>query len=81
MRIAVVTAAVCLLVVESPWPTDAKAAMRRPTQIPAQSLASALKALAQARDLEVLYFSESVRDVRTGGADRELTLMRRSRSS
>src|SRR6266446_554921 len=73
MRIAVVAAAVCLLIVGISVADDAKAAMRRPTHIPAQSLGSALKVLAQARDLEVLYFSDSVRDVRTGGATGELT--------
>jgi len=73
MRIAVVAAAVCLLVVGISVADDARAAMRRPTSIPAQSLGSALKVLAQARDLQVLYLSDSVRDVRTGGATGELT--------
>ena len=73
MRIAVIAAAVCLSIIGFSRADDARAAMRRPTDIPAQSLGSALKVLAQARDLEVLYFSESVRDVRTGGATGELT--------
>ncbi|HEY8509267.1 MAG TPA: STN domain-containing protein, partial [Steroidobacteraceae bacterium] len=44
------------------------------TEIPAQDLGSALQMLAQSRDLQVLYFSELVKDVRTGGASGELTV-------
>jgi iron complex outermembrane receptor protein len=73
MRIAVVAAAVCLTIVGVSGADDAKASMRIATDIPAQNLGSALKALAQTRDLQVLYFSDSVRDVRTGGAAGELT--------
>jgi iron complex outermembrane receptor protein len=73
MRIAVVAAAVCLSIVGLSQADDAKASMRMPTQIPAQGLGAALKTLAQARDIQVLYFSEAVKDIRTGGAVGELT--------
>jgi len=73
MRIAVVAAAVCLSIVGLSQADDAKASMRRPTNIPAQSLGPALKAFAQARDIQVLYFSEAVKDIRSGGAVGELT--------
>jgi len=73
MRIAVVAAAVCLSIVGLSSAGDAKASIRRPTNIPAQSLGPALKAFAQARDIQVLYLSEAVKDIRTGGAVGELT--------
>ena len=73
MRSAVVAAAVCLSIVGLSSADNAKAAMRMPTQIPPESLGSALKALAQTRDLQVLYFSAAVQDIRTGGAVGELT--------
>jgi len=73
MRIAVVAAAVCLSVVGLSSARDAIASIRMSTHIPAQSLDGALKALARDRDLQVLYFSDAVKDVRTGGAAGDLT--------
>lgn len=73
MRIAVVAAAICLSIVSLTDAQDVKAAMRLPTNIPAQRLGPALKEFAQSRDLQVLYFSQTVRDLRTSGAVGELT--------
>jgi len=47
--------------------------MRKPTHIAAQDLGPALKQLAQSRGLQVLYLSNTVRDVRTRGANGDLT--------
>ncbi|MEP6549268.1 MAG: TonB-dependent receptor [Gammaproteobacteria bacterium] len=47
--------------------------MRKPTHIVAQGLGPALKQLAQSRGLQVLYLSNTVRDVRTRGADGDIT--------
>jgi iron complex outermembrane recepter protein len=73
MRIAVMVAAVCVSLVGLSNAQNANAAMKRPTHIPAQSLGSALKTLAQERDLQVLYFSDTVKDLHTGGASGDLT--------
>lgn len=74
MRVAVSAAAVCLSIVGLSVAQDVSAAIRMRTEIPAQDLGSALQMLAQSRDLQVLYFSELVKDVRTGGASGELTV-------
>jgi iron complex outermembrane recepter protein len=50
------------------------AAVRKPTNIAAQSLGSALKELAASRDLQLLYFTDTVRDLRTSGAVGEITI-------
>jgi outer membrane receptor protein involved in Fe transport len=47
--------------------------MRKPTHIAAQDLGPALKQLAQSRGLQVLYLSNTVRDVRTRGANGDIT--------
>ena len=48
--------------------------MRKPTHIAAQDLGPALKQLAQSRGLQVLYLSNTVRDVRTRGANGDITV-------
>jgi hypothetical protein len=52
---------------------DAKASIRRPTNIPAQSLVPALKELAHERGIQVVFQSEVVGATRTHGAVGELT--------
>ena len=52
---------------------NAGAADRKLTHIGAQDLGPALKQLAQSRGLQVLYLSNTVRDVHTHGADGEIT--------
>jgi outer membrane receptor protein involved in Fe transport len=73
MRVIVVATAICLSTVGLSAADDARAAIRMPTNIPAQRLGSALETFAQSRDLQVLYFSQTVRDIRTAGASGELT--------
>jgi iron complex outermembrane receptor protein len=52
---------------------EATDSLRKPTHIVAQSLGPALKQFAQDRDLQVLYFADTVRDLRTEGASGELS--------
>ena len=73
MRIAVVAAAVCLSIVGLAVADSASASMREPTHIAAQGLGPALKQLAQSRGLQVLYLSNTVRDIRTHGANGDIT--------
>lgn len=73
MRIAVVSTAVCSLIVSLCVAGEVRAAIRMATNIPPQPLGSALKALAEIRDLQVLYFSETVRNGHTAGASGDLT--------
>jgi iron complex outermembrane recepter protein len=73
MRIAVVAAAVCLSIVGLSVADSARASMREPTHIAAQGLGPALKQLAQSRGLQVLYLSNTVRNVRTNGANGDMT--------
>jgi len=73
MRIAIAAAAVSLSLIGLCLADNASAAVRKPTHIAAQDLGSALKQLAQNRGLQVLYLSNTVRDVRTHGADGDIT--------
>jgi iron complex outermembrane recepter protein len=73
MRIAVAATAVCFSIIGLATADDAKASIRNPTHIAAQPLGPALKELAQSLGLQVLYFSETVRDLRTRGAAGSLT--------
>jgi hypothetical protein len=52
---------------------NASASIRKPTHITAQNLGPALVQLAQSRGLQVLYLSNTVRDLRTLGADGDIT--------
>ena len=73
MRIAVAAAAVCLSIVGLALADGASASIREETHIAAQGLGPALKLLAQSRGLQVLYLSNTVRNVRTGGANGDIT--------
>jgi len=73
MRAVVVASAICLSVVGLSVAQDVRAAMKMRTDIPAQELGPALKAFAQSRDLQVLYFSGLVKHLKTAGATGELT--------
>src|SRR6201986_957659 len=73
MRIAVAAAAVCLSLIGLSLADNASASIREPTHIPAQGLGPALKQLAQSRGLQGLYLSNTVRDIRTNGADGDIT--------
>ena len=73
MRIAVVAAAVFASIVGLAVADNANASIRKPTHITAQSLGPALVQLAQSRGLQVLYLSNTVRDLRTLGAEGDIT--------
>lgn len=69
MRLGVAAVAICLGVVGVSAAQNAAAAMnRKPINIPAQPLSSALEALAKERDLQVIYRSDLVGSVQTSGA-------------
>lgn len=73
MRLTAIAAA-CLALVGMAIASDADAAIRRTTAIPAQGLAPALETLASERGFQILYVTSVVRDLRTDGAVGELTL-------
>ena len=73
MRLSVAVAAVCLSVVGLAMADDARAAIRKPTDIPAEGLVPALKQLAHERNLQVVFQTEIVGTAQTHGAAGELT--------
>lgn len=74
MRVAMLSAGVCLSLVGLCSAHGAKAAMERiHTSIPPQALGAALQEFAQKRDIQVLYFSAAVKNVQTQGASGDLT--------
>lgn len=73
MRLGVAATAICLSIVGVALADPATAAIRKPTNIPAQALGSALEELAKERDIQVIYRSEVVFDRRTEGAVGEFT--------
>src|SRR6202162_851717 len=73
MRVAGVAAGVFSFIVDLAIADNASASIRKPTHISAQRLGPALVQLAQSRGLQVLYLSNTVRDLRTLGADGDIT--------
>src|SRR5581483_2949682 len=73
MRALVLVTAVCLSVVGLSHADPARAAIRKPTNIPAQSLGLALQALAKEYDIQLIYRSEVVGGLHTNGAVGNLT--------
>jgi iron complex outermembrane recepter protein len=73
MRSSIVSAAICLSLIGLSTASEVEAAMRRSTHIPAQGLGPALQVLAKDHDVQVLYRTEVVGELRTGGAVGELT--------
>ena len=73
MRLAVATAVACLSLTGFAAATLGQAAIRKPTFIPAQSLASALTALAKERGFQIVYVAEEVDSIQTPGTSGELT--------
>jgi outer membrane receptor protein involved in Fe transport len=73
MRLTVAAAVACLIggigIAD-----EAHAALRRPINIPAQNLGTALQMLARERELQVVYFSGSVDSLDTPGAIGDLTV-------
>jgi iron complex outermembrane receptor protein len=68
MRVSVAAMAICLATVAISIAGNADASIRKPINIPAQPLESALESLAQERDLQVIYRSDIVVNVQSGGA-------------
>jgi iron complex outermembrane recepter protein len=73
IRIAVVSAALCISIAGLALANSASASIREPTHIAAQDLGPALKQLGLSRGLQVLYLSNTVRDIRTNGANGNMT--------
>ncbi len=73
MRAIVVATAICFSTVGIALAQETLAAIRMPTEIQPQSLVKALEKLAQSRNLQVLYLSQTVGGMRTAGASGELT--------
>lgn len=74
MRASVVVAVCCSVITSLSAAQQAIAAIRKPTNIAAQSLGSALHELAKHHEFQILYRSELVGDRYTTGAVGELTL-------
>jgi iron complex outermembrane receptor protein len=72
MRLMIV-AAVCTLMASLALADPAQAAIKMPTDIPAQGLGPALKTLAKVRGFQVVFRTEVVGSVRTHGASGDLT--------
>jgi iron complex outermembrane recepter protein len=73
MRLTSVIAIICLSTVGVSVAADLQAAMRRPTNIPEQSLDTALQLLAKERDLQMIYSYKIVGTLRTSGVSGDLT--------
>ena len=68
MRLSVAVAVACLSIVGLAAADDVRAAMRKPTNIPAESLGTALQQLAKDRNFQIVYVSEEVNALHTAGA-------------
>jgi iron complex outermembrane recepter protein len=73
MRITLAVAVACLGLGAISVATQAEAAFKQPTNIPAQGLDTALQAFARDRNLQLVYASDEVNSLRTSGAFGELT--------
>src|SRR5712671_2846223 len=73
MRLSVAIAAVSWCLVGLSMADDVRAAIRKPTDIAAQALTSALEQLAKDRNIQVVYVSEDIGSARTAGAVGEFT--------
>jgi Secretin and TonB N terminus short domain len=74
MRVALLGTAVWLSTVGLCLAQDAQASIRKPTNIPAQELASALQMLGRERGVQVVYRSDVVGNIQTQGAVGELSV-------
>ena len=73
MRLALLAATIGLGLIGISSAAQAQAQIRKSTNIPQQTLGTALRALAKDHNFQVLFKSELVRDLRTAGAVGELT--------
>jgi iron complex outermembrane recepter protein len=74
MRLSVAVAVSCLLITSLSAAEQAAAAIRKQTNIAAQGLGPALKALARDREFQILYRTELVGERQTAGAVGEFTV-------
>lgn len=74
MRIAIAAAIACLSIVGMTATAQVQAAARKHTEIPAESLDIALRALAKDRGFQLVYLTENVASLKTRGASGELTV-------
>ena len=73
MRLSVSLAVSCLIATSLSAVEPAQASMRRPMNIPAQNLSTALQTFARERQLQIVFASDEVNTHRTAGAVGELT--------
>lgn len=73
MRITVLATSICLTTIGLANATDALARIRQHTDIPAQSLDNALRALAKDRGFHIVYLATTVRSLSTQGATGDFT--------
>lgn len=73
MRTAVLASAICISIVGLSVAGEAGAVIRKRTSIAAQGLGPALQMFAEDRELQVVYRTEVIADLRTPGASGELT--------
>jgi iron complex outermembrane recepter protein len=68
LKISLIVTAVCFCILSIARAEDVPAAMRKPIHIPAQDLGTALRAVAQERQLYVIFAARDVESLRTSGA-------------
>jgi len=73
MRLSVAVAALCLSIVGLSMADDARASIRKRTDIPAEELGTALRTLAKERGFQLMYLSDTVEPLHTAGAVGEFT--------
>jgi hypothetical protein len=74
MRIAIAAAVACLSIAGVTATAQVHAAIRKHTEIPAESLDLALRTLAKDRGFQVVYLTEDVRALQTRGAVGDFTV-------
>ena len=73
MRVTAVATAICFSLVSLSLAQEVRAAIRKPTYIPAQPLEPALQALAKVCDLQVVYRTEVVSEQQSNGIAGDVT--------
>ena len=73
MRTSVIATIVCFAILGISLAGEVPAAIRKPTNIPAQDLGTALRAVARERELYVIFAAQDVDGLRTAGAAGTLT--------
>src|SRR5690606_16949240 len=74
MRISLALAIACLTTSGFSAASEAQAAIRKPTNIPPQTLRPALYSLSEEHDLQIVFRTDVVADLKTQGASGDLTL-------